>query len=224
SPSKCEVLNPLPNLPLTLYGNDLPSCTTFKYLGIPFSSHGIDRTAIFAHSQKKAVSAMHMLGTLGVHMFAFGLTAAIQAYLIFVRPILEYSLAIILAGQMDSAPLQKAQNACLWVCIRWSNTSIGVVYIATLAALPNMYTRLWVLQAKFLCRALTLPSGSLLNAITTQLDITKAKMEWEKLCHSVLWKQVQHLEESQPRLKDPLKEAYIQLRQKEIDRQLVSKN
>ncbi|OAD73977.1 hypothetical protein PHYBLDRAFT_145441 [Phycomyces blakesleeanus NRRL 1555(-)] len=101
---------------------------------------------------------------------------------------------------------------------------MGVVYIAALAALPNLFTRSRALQAKFFRRAETLPSDSLIKALTTQLDLSKEKTTWGELRRSVLWKKAQLLKEHQPRLKDPLKEAYVLLCQKEIDMQLASVN
>ncbi|KAI9021605.1 hypothetical protein CLU79DRAFT_678676, partial [Phycomyces nitens] len=160
----------------------------FKYLDIPFSGHGIDRPAVFTRSQQTDSATMRMLETLGTHMYAFGLPADIRGYLIFVRSILEYGLEIVSAGRVDPTPLKKAQNACLRTSICY------VVYIAVLVVLPNIYTWLQALQTKFLRRTLTLRPDSLPKALTMQLDITKAKTEWEKICHSVLWKHVQHLE------------------------------
>ncbi|OAD66145.1 hypothetical protein PHYBLDRAFT_73155 [Phycomyces blakesleeanus NRRL 1555(-)] len=118
----------------------------------------------------------------------------------------------------------KAQNMCLRTCIRRPNATMGVVHIAALAALPNLFTRSRALQAKFLRRAETLLSVSFVKALTTQLDLSKEKTTWGELRRSVLWKKAQLLKEHQPRLKDPLKEAYVLLCQKEIDMQLASVN
>ncbi|OAD73976.1 hypothetical protein PHYBLDRAFT_145440 [Phycomyces blakesleeanus NRRL 1555(-)] len=101
SPSKYEVLNAPPNSSFSLYGNTLPTCTSFKYLEFPFASQGIDRADMFLKSQQKACAATRKLCNLGVHMNGFGLPAALRAYLIFIRPILEYGLAIVPASQSD---------------------------------------------------------------------------------------------------------------------------
>ncbi|OAD71546.1 hypothetical protein PHYBLDRAFT_170206 [Phycomyces blakesleeanus NRRL 1555(-)] len=169
---------------------------------------------MFLKSQQKACAAMCKLSSSGVHMNGFGLPAAPRAYLIFIRPILEYGLAIVPASQSDIHILQKAQNMCLRTCIRRPDATMGVVHIAALAALPNVFIRSRALQAKFLCRAETLPSDSLIKALTTQLELSKEKTTWGELRRSVLWKKPQFLKEHQPRLKDPLKEAYALLCQK----------
>ncbi|OAD76760.1 hypothetical protein PHYBLDRAFT_142268 [Phycomyces blakesleeanus NRRL 1555(-)] len=144
--------------------------------------------------------SMRKLSSSGVHMNGFGLPAALRAYLIFIRPILEYGLPIVPTSRSDIRILKKAQNMCLRTCIRRPNAMMGAVHIAALAALPNLFTCSRALQAKFLRRAETLPSDS--------CTLEKAQL----------------LKEHQPRLKDPLKEAYVLLCQKEIDMQLASVN
>ncbi|KAI8875690.1 hypothetical protein K501DRAFT_338551 [Backusella circina FSU 941] len=86
NPLKCEILNYPPSTTYTLYNTTIPAC-------IPFSSHGIDQDNLIAHSRTKALHAMRGLRSSGVHRYSFGITAALRAYKIFVRPILEYSLA-----------------------------------------------------------------------------------------------------------------------------------
>ncbi|OAD74546.1 hypothetical protein PHYBLDRAFT_167953 [Phycomyces blakesleeanus NRRL 1555(-)] len=131
---------------------------------------------------------MHKLSSLGVHMNGFGLSVALRAYLIFIRPILEYGLAIVPASWSDVQILQKAQNMCLRTCIQRPDATIGVVHIAALASLPNLFTHSHALQAKFLHRAETLPSDSLIKALTMQLDLSKEKTTWGELRLGVLWK------------------------------------
>ncbi|KAI8891162.1 hypothetical protein K501DRAFT_131755, partial [Backusella circina FSU 941] len=77
-----------------LYNTTISPCNSFKYLGIPFSSLGIDTLKFIQHSRNKALHAMRGLKSSGVHRYQFGITAALRAYKIFVRPIIEYGLNI----------------------------------------------------------------------------------------------------------------------------------
>ncbi|KAF7720365.1 hypothetical protein EC973_000343, partial [Apophysomyces ossiformis] len=77
-----------------LYGEALPICKSFRYLSIPFSSGGIDRDLLLRQSNTKAITAMRLLRDSGVYMYGFDLTAALRAYKIFARPIVEYGVAI----------------------------------------------------------------------------------------------------------------------------------
>ncbi|KAI9489016.1 hypothetical protein BDB00DRAFT_771442, partial [Zychaea mexicana] len=114
SPTKCEILNANPQgEPFTLYGTEIPRCSSFRYLGIPFSSLGLDRDMLVAQSKTKALSVMRLLRDSGVHMYGFGLTSSLRAYKIFVRPIIEYGLAITFLSAQQTDVIEQIQKQCL---------------------------------------------------------------------------------------------------------------
>ncbi|KAG0178870.1 hypothetical protein DFQ28_003579, partial [Apophysomyces sp. BC1034] len=88
NPAKCEVLNAPEDTEFYLYGKSLPTCNTFRYLGLPFSRKGFDQDVHLRQSNTKALAVMRGLSNSGVHIYGFGLPAALRAYKIFVRPII----------------------------------------------------------------------------------------------------------------------------------------
>lgn len=71
NPLKCEVLNCPLDITFQLYNTNIPTYTYFKYFGILFSSHVIDKPKLIAHSRNKALQAMWSLKSSGVHRYQF---------------------------------------------------------------------------------------------------------------------------------------------------------
>lgn len=94
---KCEVVASSP-CAVQLYGQTLPSSPSFTYLGCPVTKDGIDWKR---HSQRmgsKALTAADTLCQGGVHGRGLGVTTALAVFRTFLRPVLEYGLALMPAA------------------------------------------------------------------------------------------------------------------------------
>jgi hypothetical protein len=200
NPLKCEVLNSPPDTHFSLYDTIIPTCETFKYLGIPFSSTGIDQPKLISHSRNKALHAMRGLKSSGAHRYGFGITAALRAYKIFVRPILEYSLAILhltltSTEQSPTKLLEQTQFQCLRMCMNLHESSnIGVRPLAVLAGLPSMINRARILQVKFIYRSTLLPNDTLLFCIIQHIFRNNRNLisdspprRWQQIMNNPIW-------------------------------------
>jgi hypothetical protein len=203
NPLKCEVLNCPPDTSFSLYNTTIPTCTTFKYLGIPFSSFGIDQPQLIAHSRNKALQAMRGLKSSGVHRYGFGITAALRAYKIFVRPVLEYALGILhltitTTSQSPTDLLEKTQQQCLRMCMNQPETSKSAVTpLAALAGLPSMLSRAKILQVKFIRRSTLLPTDTLLFCYIQHIFRTnpfiltdQPPRLWQQILSNPIWHKI----------------------------------
>ncbi|KAG0163137.1 hypothetical protein DFQ29_003346, partial [Apophysomyces sp. BC1021] len=206
NPSKCEVLNAPEATEFYLYDNPLPPCQSFRYLGLPFTRNGIDQDVLLRQSNTKAVEVMWNLRNSGVHMYGFGLPSAIRAYKIFVRPIIEYGIAICNLTTKQRMKLDETQNACLRLCLRRKPSGrVNTGPVAVLAGLPKMSARYAILQAKFAQRAYRLPSNTLLKAMMpTTGRHAHDPYNWAKIRANRLWRESVRLKDSENPPKDCL--------------------
>lgn len=116
SPSKCVVFAPPPaqrRVPLQLYGEDLPATTTAPYLGFPFSPSGINFALLCQERCEKAKGVVAALAGLGYNATGWAPAAAARVYLTFVRPIMEYGVALRLPTPALCSMYQRTQNLAL---------------------------------------------------------------------------------------------------------------
>ena len=93
---------------LYLNGRPIPRAEEgrFIYLGIPITAAGIDIPYHTERMASKALAACHIFRTLGVNGFGFPPSTCRRIYLTFIRPVLEYGLAL-------SLPHKNHQHACV---------------------------------------------------------------------------------------------------------------
>ncbi|KAG1439014.1 hypothetical protein G6F56_012440 [Rhizopus delemar] len=111
APPKCAVLNaPSPGssrfVPMSLYGDALSPVDTFTYLGVPFDGQGISASSLIAHRTASTLSSMRLLHSMGLNRQGFTLLLSSRLYATFVRPKLEYGLAIVRLLKKDVAELE----------------------------------------------------------------------------------------------------------------------
>ena len=97
SPQKCVVFAPPPerrNTPLRIYGTDLPSTVTAPYLGFPFTNNGINFEALCEQRCAKARGVIASMRSMGMNVTGWAPAAARQVYLAFIRPAMEYGVAL----------------------------------------------------------------------------------------------------------------------------------
>jgi hypothetical protein len=104
--------------PLKLYGSTLPSADSFVYLGLPFNTKGhLDTSLLVQQNARSTLVAMRSgIQPLGFHSPSFSRLTAARIYATFIRPKLEYGLAISTFLVKDLKVIEKAQDQCLRLC------------------------------------------------------------------------------------------------------------
>lgn len=105
SVSKCELVTNLrsPTLEdLKLYGSALPVSSKFTYLGCTFDAGGIDWPSHHKRLGQKTLLATDGLGKAGLNGRILGPVLALDLFRTFLRPVLEYCLAICPASQLGT--------------------------------------------------------------------------------------------------------------------------
>jgi exonuclease III len=199
NPTKCVVVNePLYTgdvSPLKLYGTSLPSATSFDYLGLPFNTSAkLDPGLLIARNARSALYSMRTgLQALGIHTPSFSRFVSAQLYSIFIRPKLEYGLAISHINAKNLALLEKAQNQCLRLCFGGHSKSSTAVY-KQLTRLPSMYERLHHLVFKNLVRMDSLSADTtLIGSVRDFIHQAppSRRFQWPKLINTnAIWAHV----------------------------------
>ncbi|KAG2219638.1 hypothetical protein INT45_012339 [Circinella minor] len=233
-PDKCAIIEPPPNIndelasitsarqspssDYFLYGERLLKVQQFQYLGLPFDHNGINSDQLIHQRITKATGNMGLLRQLGIHQYGAGLWPAIRAYRTFIRPVLEYGLAIATLSAKQKEKLNNAQKSCIKMAMnRNSSTHFPTIVPMALANIPSIQHRVRTLQLKFVARLQELP-------VTTLARSIELSFLWDKNCD----KQWKHLTSNNPfyqlhnRLKnstsppkDPVHKAIEQKRDKE---------
>lgn len=191
NPTKCVVLHKEKKRtdrppPLTLYGQSIPYDEYFTYLGIPFNSTGsIDTIRLIHKNTTGALNSIRTLNTIGVSPSGFDRLLSSRFYRQFIRPKMEYGLAITIFNVAQTKLLDAAQDQCLRL-IYGSHRTASTAVMRHLANLPSMAERIMYLQARFLLRAYTLPEDTLLATIRPLLQ-NSPKSQWSKLEMTKLW-------------------------------------
>lgn len=190
-PAKCVVLTP-PNSPpriYHLYQEPLPQHTSFRYLGVPFSHTGtIHHNELITHNRNAGLAALHSLVPLGFNYHGLPPKLSIALYKQFIRPTMEYGLAITTFTKAQLQRLNQIQHATLRK-IFGGHPSSEYAVAQMLAGLPSLELRATILQAKFINRSSTLPSDALLTLFLPRLQAARTKFSalkrynhlWHKL-------------------------------------------
>lgn len=201
-PAKCVVLAP-PNTPpriYHIYGTPLPHLPSFRYLGVPFANTGlINKSALVAHNRQAGLAALFSLVPLGLNPHGFPPSLLVSLYKQFIRPSMEYGLAITKLSLLQVRPLQQVQQQALRRMFGGHSSSETAV-IQHLSALPPMSTRSQVLQAKYISRSQFLPTDSLLVTLLPRLN--SPNTPWSSLKkNNPLWSQLTPSAPSKPIIK-----------------------
>ncbi|KAI9277096.1 hypothetical protein BDA99DRAFT_430407, partial [Phascolomyces articulosus] len=167
-PDKCAIIDPvmtatsstdddnaeMQNVPTyRLYTKTIPMVKTFMYLGIPFNQFGIDSGLLINQRITEATGSMALLRQLGIQQYRVGLWPALRAYRTFVRPVMEYGIAISTLSQVQIDKLDKAQKGCIKMTLnRNAKTQFPTIVPMVLANIPSMKIRTRTLQFKFVTR------------------------------------------------------------------------
>ncbi|KAG1016323.1 hypothetical protein G6F26_012620 [Rhizopus arrhizus] len=176
SPPKCAVLNaPTATssrfVSMSLYGQDLPTTEEFTYLGVPFDGKGISVTAMIKHRASGTLAAMAQLHSMGLNRQGFPLLLSSRLFAAFIRPKLEYGLAIAQLTRKDYDELNRAQDRCLRMLVGGHRTASTVV-LRHICNLPSMTFRADTLVLKFCRRSEGLPDDCLLSLLSQSVPVS----------------------------------------------------
>jgi hypothetical protein len=192
------ILDPSPTTTFQLYNTTLPTASHFKYLGIYFAPGGsIDKAKLIDENKSKALKSLAAFSSLGLNPAGFPKLLSSRLYQQFLRPQLEYGLAILDIGKTLAKLLDKAQDTSLRR-IYGAHSRSSTKVMKHLAKLPSMYQRTQILRFKFLCRTQWIPDDCLLRLI---IDITNDShpspttntSPWIKLKKLPIWTDYQTL-------------------------------
>jgi hypothetical protein len=164
NPSKSAVLNPHPSLNLSLYDTTLPSVDEFIYLGVPFRQKGMSTVALIQHRRPKTLAAMSLLQAIGARPSGFDPLLSSRLYRQFIRPTLEYGLAISSVTQAELKTLDQVQDRCLRLLFGGHPKSSTTTY-RHITNLPDMRERVLTLGWKYVRRVPHLPPDCLLHLV-----------------------------------------------------------
>lgn len=176
SPSKCAIIQGGDHQ-FSLYQENVPQLDHFVYLGVPFRSFGLDQKLLLSLRTPKAIADMILLKHIGVKTSGLGPLLSAKLYRQFVRPKLEYGLAISKFLATQVADLEKAQNQCLRLIMHGHPTSSTMVF-KHLTDLPDMRTRVLTLAAKYVIRAEKLPPDSLFSLLQPRLKNRRSRWRY----------------------------------------------
>ena len=108
---KCEVMNLA--RPVLIYGEEVPVCTQFKYLGVWFGEKGADWYLHFSKMVEKGRVQLNFWRSIGFNSTGFGLRTRRLIFTSFLRPVVEYGLAIMPKIPRILAMLEKFQGDAL---------------------------------------------------------------------------------------------------------------
>lgn len=192
SPTKCALVNYHSNRrPIKLYGIEVPLVSSYDYLGVPFHASGIDTIKFLNNSTKKAKSTMALFRRLGVHQYGFGLLLALQVYRVFVRPIMEYALALLGLNATSSMAIDKTQANCLKMTLNKSEKhNAPSMVLNMMGNLPTMYTRAQILTFKFWysLQLQARPFTLVACMLHTHQRLKIAPQLWRRLSSNKVWK------------------------------------
>jgi hypothetical protein len=175
SPSKCAVLSAAPmsatggveldSPEVTLYGETLPVVDTFTYLGMPFNYQGLSASDMVSLRSPGALATMSVLNRVGVNRNGFSLLLCARLFTTFIRPKLEYGIAITQFNGQQLKSLESAQNKCLRRLVG-GGPGTAVAVLRHILNLPSMTVRMQTCRVQYAVRFSSLPADCLLKLLS----------------------------------------------------------
>lgn len=151
--SKCEAVlskDMLSRGPLKIYGEALTVSKEFTYLGIPFGAGGILWKEHIQRAGNKMLKAAFLFNELGCNGCGFDTATCLRLYHCFVRPIMEYGLALCPANLAKD--VQRFFSQALRIMTSCGKSS-GVLTVGLFGEIHPADVRLATLQYKFRVRS-----------------------------------------------------------------------
>jgi hypothetical protein len=147
STAKCVTLNVPEGSENHLNHVRLEKVDSFKYVGIWFNKKGIDPKTSISAAEKKVWFTLHNASMAGITSLDFD--TKIRFYYVFIRPILEFGLAIVPYKRREMKKLEKLQSTALRYLLR-QRKSCSADALRAICRIPQMYHRQQNLREGFL--------------------------------------------------------------------------
>ncbi|KAI9274767.1 hypothetical protein BDA99DRAFT_533378 [Phascolomyces articulosus] len=147
----------------------------------------MDTQLLIEHNTRNATSTPNCLNALGLSPTGFTRLLATHIYAQFIRPQMEYGLAIQKTQQKHTKLLENTQSSCLRRIYGSNNQRASTKVMQHLINIPSMKIRVFILQAKFLNRTRWLPEDTLLSSLLPIID-TISTSRFGQLKKTALWK------------------------------------
>jgi len=147
APQKCEVLAHEDHAvdQLRLYDQQLKVTENFVYLGYVFSPDGMDNKAHVERICGKAMDGVNVFRRIGLHRDGFSIAAKRRIFETFIRPKMEYGLAVARLGKAEQELLERTLRGALMTMFRVSQNT-GLVAMCQLAGTTTMDIRAELLR------------------------------------------------------------------------------
>ncbi|KAG2218917.1 hypothetical protein INT45_008154 [Circinella minor] len=157
--------------------------------GIPINYKGqLDGKQLIERNTISAEKGFQLLSSIGISPSGISKLLSVCIYTQFIRPKLEYGLAIITPNKKQQHALELVQNNC--IChIYGAHSHSSTTVMCHMHKLPSMKERTSILQTKFLLNINYLPDDSLLSLIIPHIN-QHSKSQWQQLKKSQLWQQL----------------------------------
>lgn len=176
NPTKCMVLNAPSTtsssslgFEFTLYGVAIPRVEEFSYLGVSFKKKGLSGGSIVENRLAGAVKTMALLTSIGVHRNGFSLLLCARLYKTFIRPKLEYGLAISRLSSPEIKALERAQDKLVSMFLGSNQTAAA----KHMTCIPLMFHRHNILVSRYVLRTRFLSDDSLVIILRDNLRYTR---------------------------------------------------
>lgn len=150
SPSKCALVSSQPTS-LSLYETALPQKESETYLGMPVTPEGLDWELSARNRTNKAKGVIVALSKVGFNGTGWPPWASIQVMRSFIRPVMEYGVALRAPTQAGIRPHQLVQNWALRTLFSVPRTS-STNALHKLALVEPFLDRAQVLHMRFAAR------------------------------------------------------------------------
>lgn len=166
SPPKCEVIAPSTERSsiLSLYGQEVMQAQTFKYLGVPVTTKGIDVQLMCISGITRAIKTANLLTTVGCNGTGFAPATNRWILTTIVRPQMEYGLGLTFLGTGLENVLNKAWSRIWRKALSLPPTASGSATLKMMGV-PDMAYRARKLNALMSMRAYKSNADTLLGNV-----------------------------------------------------------
>ena len=151
APNKCGILRKkidTDGTSLKIYGDDINEVTDYTYLGISIDKNGINWEKSMRKRIDGATNRIQWMGKKGMNAYGWRPIMSLNIYKAFIRPMMEYGLALQLVPKSILKQLQNVQNLALRR-IASVNRSTSIAGLHTIFGLENMEERNELLHMKY---------------------------------------------------------------------------
>lgn len=132
-----------------LHNSKLPTVNTFTYLGVPFTTRGIDTKKILKENQLKVNRIGTILNRLGYNGYGLSYPTKRNLHRTYLRPIMEYCLSVIPYNNAQKQKLEAIQASSLRTLFSLGPTTC-THSLRILLGLPSMQSRKDILSHNWL--------------------------------------------------------------------------